>query len=37
LSNETRIEPSRIESRGFCHGIDDVIIVPLVLAALAVN
>jgi hypothetical protein len=37
LNNETPIDPSRIESGDFCRGIDDVIIVPLVLAALAVN
>src|SRR6266567_1135508 len=36
LNDETPIVPSRIES-GFRRGIDDVIIVPLVLAALAVN
>jgi hypothetical protein len=37
LNNETPILPSRIESSGFRRGIDDVIIVPLVLAALAIN
>jgi len=37
LNNDTPIDPSRIESSGFCGGIDDVIIVPLVLATLAVN
>jgi hypothetical protein len=37
LNHETPIDPSRIETSGFCGGIDDVIIVPLVLAALAVN
>jgi hypothetical protein len=37
LNDETPIDPLPIESRGFCRGIDDVIIIPLVLAALAVN
>jgi hypothetical protein len=37
LNSETPIDTSRIESRGFRRGIDDVMIVPLVWAALAVN
>jgi hypothetical protein len=37
LNNETPIDTSRSESRGFGGGIDDVMIVPLVWAALAVN
>src|SRR3954453_10759183 len=37
LNDETPIAPSRVESSGFRRGLDDVIIVPLVVAALAVN
>jgi hypothetical protein len=37
LDSETPIEPSAIEAAGFRGSIDDAIIVPLALAALAVN
>ena len=37
MNDETPIVPSRIESGDFRRGLDDVIIVPLVLAALAVD
>jgi hypothetical protein len=37
LNHETPIVPSPIESGDFHRGLDDVIIVPLVLAALAIN
>jgi hypothetical protein len=37
LNDETPIDPLPIESRDFRRGLDDVIIVPLVLAALAVD
>lgn len=37
MNNETPTDPSRIETSAFRGGIDDVIIVPLVVATLAVN